>query len=160
MDTSKLLVITGIVFGIALFLWLLSMILGSDDPQEVALRNSLQAQVNIIEISDITSGRSSDINTQSLATNILSTTSSDYQVLSQHYRDNFGSPPARADSWAVDEINQAGENLDQIYKEAVEEYLQYSLDNLQRLDLDNLSDSFADDLRSSITNHQRHLARF
>ncbi|MEX0668744.1 MAG: hypothetical protein WD061_03345 [Candidatus Saccharimonadales bacterium] len=159
MDTSKLLVIAGVVFGIVFFLWMLSLILRGNDPVEEALATSLQAQVNAVEISDITSSRSSDLETQSLATNILSTTSSDYQVLSEYYRNNYASAPSRADSAIVDDINNAGENLGSIYRQTVREQLQISLDNLENIPTEDLSDNFIDDINSSILNHQRHLSR-
>lgn len=157
MDRSKIGVIAGIFVFLIIIVWAMIAITGRENPNEVAMRESLILQNTVTEISAIALARSGNLQTQTTASNVLSTTASDRNRIGELYGSLYGSPPSNFEIEAVEEIENATENFDTIYRSITSEYLQLSLDRLLILQDALSSDEARESLRITIENHEAHL---
>lgn len=157
MDRSKIGVVAGIFVFLVIIIWALVAIAGRQNPNEVAMKEALILQNTVNEISDIALARSGNLQTQTTASTVLSTTTSDRNRISALYSNLYGSPPSDFEAEAIEEIEVATENFDAVYRSLTSEYLQLSLDRLLLL-RDSLSDDEVQEtLHIAIENHQIHL---
>lgn len=157
MDRNKILIPLGIFIFLIVLIWAFTAISGRENPTEVTMRETLIAQETVIEISTIATRRSGNLQTQAISANILSTTTSDRNQLRELYQGTFGAPPTEPDSSAVAEVEEATESFDRVYRSVVEEYLQLSLERLQRLRAASQNEEAQRTLEIAITNHEAHL---
>lgn len=156
MDRSKLIVIFGIVIILVFSFWLLAKIIGGDDARETAFRESLAAQNAVIEVSRITVNNSGDSDTQELASSVISTTSSDYSSLYEHYSSQYETQPGIY-SEPVEKMENTREDIDQTYRETVSDYLEFSLERLKLIRHNGNGSDLSVAIETAINNHESHL---
>lgn len=128
MDKSKILVI-GLIVAVLLIVFLIIRSIFSDDTQPL-FGEMLQAQSTLIELSDMAVDNGSSSATRINAASILSTTTTDYRQLQQVHQDRYGFSVNAVDSTAIEELEEARENFDEIYNQLASDYLEISIERL------------------------------
>lgn len=148
MDRDKLKIIIGTGIGLLLVIGVLSVILG--DSVQPVYRRTLVAQNTIVEISSMAASDANNVSTRTLAARIASTTGSDRSNLMEVYQTQYGESVDAAEETRIEELDNATENYDGMYRDMVLQYLRQSQN---RMDI--LQQSFTNRRLNAIINQAR-----
>lgn len=157
LDRSKVLAIIGIGIVLIIVFSFVRTLFRTETIQP-EFYDALLAQQTTVELSAIAAQRASDTELRHRASIIASTVSSDFSTLLPYYEESFGKFPRRSsEKEDIEELEEAHERLDQLYREMVLDYLRISQDRLRQLQNRGGSDEFEAAVTSALHNHQTHI---